>query len=258
MGKSMDKAKPDATDKASHKIYKVADKAMDKTEKMAEKFADKMDKAKPGAEDEIFAKFDERTDKVFDKFETKVVRIVHKVDPNASEDQDAAWSLYQSGASATGENTFTQVETAGNMIDHGSVTVAKINMTATAVAEDGDNLYASADTSIESNSDISLLIKFEEGLLESNGVSYDISNVKFIGFKLPESLSSPDGPNNREIVIEREGDADWDPELEGNTATVIFDVKVLGDNTLASADAYALAIENALSESTLAIETAAD
>lgn len=180
-----------------------------------------------------------------------------KADTNEGQDQEVVW---YGDAIASGEDTLTLVETTGKIVDHGRVTTAKININVTAAAEGeslyGSGPYASADSYVDgSNFDISHL-KIKESSLEYDGVSYAVSIAKFKGVDLPDHVKLPGGPKHKEIVIERDGDADLDLDLDGNVATVTFDVEVLGDDTLANADAHALAIEDAFSQSTIVIQTA--
>jgi hypothetical protein len=176
---------------------------------------------------------------------------------DTNEHQDQGVVVWYGDAWAIGEDTFTQVDTTGKIVDHGRVTTAKINIKAVAAAE-GDSALTSTDTWVDaSNFDISRL-KITNISLEHDGVSYDVSIAKFKGVDLPDHVKIPDKAKHKEkvVVIEREGDADLDFDLDGNVATVTFDVEVHGDDTLANADAYALAIEDALSQSTILIETA--
>ena len=171
------------------------------------------------------------------------------------EDQDATYYTYGAEAIAIGEDTFTEVNSTSKIVDHGPVTTAKINIKAKAVAE-GDPAVTEADTYVESNFDISVLIKFEENSLEFNGVSYDISEAKFIGVKLPDHVTLPGEQMNKKIVIRRDGDPDWDPELDGNVAVLSVNAEASGENTLVEAEAGLLTVEDTLSYSGLEVTSA--
>jgi hypothetical protein len=259
MAKTKDKLKPNTADKLVDKMDTAADKFMDRANKIADKFEDKMAKVKPGAEDKVIDKFTDKVDKAVDKFTDKmdkfVDKLVDKAEPGMSEDQDVAWHQYGAEAFAVGENTFTEVDATSKIVDHGPVTTAKIDIKATAVAE-GDSAYASADTYVVSNFDISLLINFEEESLQFEGVSYDISNAKFIGIDLPDNLNFPGGSKNMQIVIQRDGDPDWNPDLYGNIAVVSLDAEAVGDATLVTAEVGLLTVEDTLSSSTLEVTSA--
>lgn len=259
MAKTNGKAKPATADKIVDRMDKAVDKFADRATKIADKFDEKMNKTKPGNEDKITDKFVDKIDKAADKFADKMDKfadkLVDKAEPSMSEDQDVAWYQYGAEAFAAGENTFTDVDATSKIVDHGPVTTAKIDIKATAVAE-GGSTYASADTDVVSNFDISLLIKFEEESLVYDGVSYDISNAKFIGIALPDGFDLPGGSRNMEIVIRRDGDPDWDPELDGNVAVLSLEAEAAGDNTLVKAEVGLLTVEDTLSYSGLEVTSA--
>jgi hypothetical protein len=169
-------------------------------------------------------------------------------------------SYYEYGgeAFALGEDTFTMVDSTSTIVDRGPVTTARINIKATAVAtsSEGDFTYASSSTYVESNCDISVLLNFEEGSLNYDGVSYDISKAKFIGICLPDHVNLPGGSKNKVIIIEHEGDPDLDVALDGNVAMLSLSAQVEGENTYLSAEAYVLAVEDTISYSALAITAA--
>lgn len=175
-------------------------------------------------------------------------------DTNVADDQDVAWYEYGAAAVAVGEDTLTEVATTGDISDKGPVTIATITVEATAAAEGGFT-WALADTYVYSNADISIL-KVKEGSLDEDGVSYVSSYATYKSIHLPAHVNLPGGPKNKVIVIDHDEDLDLDIELDGNVATVTFDVEVSGDDTLATVDAYALAIEHRLSESAVLIEAA--
>ena len=169
------------------------------------------------------------------------------------EDQDEAYYIYGAGAFASGDNTFTEVDSTSTIVDHGPVTTARINIKAKAVA-DGDSASTSTYTNVDSNSDISVLINFEQASLEYDGVSYNISNAKFIGICLPDHVDLPDGPKNKVVVINHGETMDLDPTLDGNIAALSFQAEVSGESTYFSADLGALAVEDTFSVSTFQIE----
>lgn len=159
---------------------------------------------------------------------------------------------YGGEAFAVGEDTFTQVESTSTIVDRGPVTTAKIDIKATAVAT-GDWTYASTDTWVKTNSDISILLDFAKGSLNHDGVSYDISKAKFIGVELPDQA----GSKGKVIVIDHDVDpGDLDAMLDGNVAVLSVNAQVEGENTYLSADAALLAVEDTLSISSLQITAA--
>lgn len=164
-------------------------------------------------------------------------------------DQDTAYYEYGGEAVAVGENAFTTVDSDAVIVDHGPVTRAKINIKATAVAT-GDSTYTSSDTYVESNSDISILLNFEEGSLNYEGVSYDVSKAKFIGICLPNHVNSP-GVSKKVVVINHGEDASLDLAPDGNIATLSLDAMVSGENTYLSAEVGLLAVEDTLSISSI-------
>lgn len=229
MAKTKDEVKPGAVDK-------VVEKFMEKVDKTSDKFEEKMNTVKPGAEDKVVDKFTDKMDKSVDKF---VDKIENEEEPNMSEVQDAAYYEYGGEAVAMGEDTFTQVESTSKIVGNGPVTVAKINMKATAVGSD----FANASTYVDSDSDISVLINFEQNTLEHEGVKYDISKAKFIGVYLPDHVNLPNGPLNKVIIIDRDEELDLDPALAGNIAGLSIEAEVVGDKTYLEVDAYALSTD---------------
>lgn len=173
---------------------------------------------------------------------------IDKEETDMTEDQDVATYEYGGYAIAGGEDTVTSVESDAVIVDNGPVTRAKINIKATATGSDS----ADASTDVVSNADISILIHFEQDMLESDGVFYDISNAKFIGISLPDHVNSP-GISKKVVIINHGEDANLDPALDGNIAALSVNAQVSGDNTYLSAEVGVLALEDTLSVSALHI-----
>ena len=160
-------------------------------------------------------------------------------------------------ASAIGENTLTSVSIDVHTKEHNGMIVSKGTVTVGAWAEApaGGTTYADATTDLGvSGADrVSIKTKNESGG-DDNGC-YDISIMKFKAKDLPH--------DSDEMVVKQmthdtydSGDHSIDLHLEGNVAISAFDALASGNDTFVAVDAYALAIEDQLSLSTVMITSA--
>jgi hypothetical protein len=154
-------------------------------------------------------------------------------------------------AVALGEDTLTLVDVKVDTKQCGRVTISNGKATAVAAAESADDgtAYADATTDVATTGADLVIIRMTNQSSGDTDSSYDISATSFTAIDLPL--------NSRESMVvtpQNEYDSSDDPsDLQGNVAIVIFDAQVSGDDTLVIVDAYALAIEDELSLSTVMI-----
>jgi hypothetical protein len=165
-------------------------------------------------------------------------------------------------AVAIGEDTLTRVDATSSIVERSHKTVAKGVVKAVAVADPAEDgtAYVDAYTDVVSVSGADKArIKTHEKTVEKDGVTYEVSVTKF---KAVDRLNK-DGEtkvivhqkSDRKSVDHHQTDDDADL-LDGNVAIVTFDAQALGEDTLVVVDAYALAVEDQLSQSTVMITSA--
>jgi len=155
---------------------------------------------------------------------------------------------------ALGIDSETAVNASLKLVDHGHVTVAKGVVKASAIAEapiDG-TAFADAETSATfSGADI-VLITTKEKSGGEDGNAYDISVLKFKAIDFEYW-------NGETIVIQVDKSLKHEHlhrDIDGNVATVDWDARALAENTFVGVDAFALAVEDQLSISTVLISAA--
>jgi hypothetical protein len=160
----------------------------------------------------------------------------------------------QADAIASGENTYTAVNTKVMLVDHGKVTVAGGSVKATASAqspEDGST-FASAETDVDfEGADLVVVLGMDRSG-GGSGSSYDYSATMFRAVDLPFY----DGPTKVIDFGVWQSKAYTPLRVDGNLAKADFDVEARGENTFAHVDAFTLAVEDQLSISTT-VSTAA-
>ncbi|MGK9168549.1 hypothetical protein KXR53_19705 [Inquilinus limosus] len=156
-------------------------------------------------------------------------------------------------AVAGGEDTFAKVDATVNMRDGPQSTVVKGTVTATAAAE-GQDAFASAYTDLSVSGADKIVVKTKNKSGSGEDGSYDESVTKF-------KATDKDGKDGETVVIYKgkdKHDNDADVDLDGNIATVTFDAQASGQDSLVSVDAFALAVEDELSQSTVVITSVVD
>lgn len=161
-------------------------------------------------------------------------------------------------AVAIGEDTFTSVDAVSSIVDKTNKTTAKGMVKAVAVAE-GDTPYASADTDVWADGADKVKIKTKETIVEKDGVSYEVEVTKF------KAVDSVNKDGETKVTVHEKSDYksvfDHHTEvgadlLDGNVAIVTVDAQAVAEDTFVSVDAFALAIEDDLSQSTIMITSA--
>ena len=160
-------------------------------------------------------------------------------------------------ASAIGENTLTSVNVSVHTNEHLRVTISngKVMAVAEATSPDGGATYAATTTDAAfSGADLVISRTTHQSGSDADG-SYDVSAMNFKAIDLPIDFNEP-------LVVEiahdkyDSGDHPIDLQLQGNVAISTFDSVASGNDTLVAVDAYALAIEDELSLSTVMITSA--
>ena len=160
-------------------------------------------------------------------------------------------------ASAIGENTLTSVSIDVHTKEHNGMIVSKGTVTVGAWAEApaGGTTYADATTDAAfSGADLVISRTTHQSGGDANG-SYDVSAMNFKAIDLPIDFNEPLAV---EIAHDKYGGGDppIDLQLQGNVAISTFDSVASGNDTLVTVDAYALAIEDEISLSTVMITSA--
>ncbi|MGK9168550.1 hypothetical protein KXR53_19710 [Inquilinus limosus] len=149
-------------------------------------------------------------------------------------------------AVASGEDTLTEVDSTSRMHDLGLASIGGGEVTATAAAE-GEDAFASASTDASvSGADIIIANTKHSSGTGEDGV-YDQSATKFTAIDVPLI----DLPTLVIANTTETHDSDADIDLDGNHATATFDAQASGQDSLVTADAYALTVEDEFSQSTV-------
>jgi hypothetical protein len=151
-------------------------------------------------------------------------------------------------AVAAGEDTLTEVDATVRMRDRPHSTVVKGKVTATAAAE-GEDAFASAYTDVSVSAADKIVVKTKNISGSGEDGSYDQSITKF-------KAIDKDGKDGETVVIYKgkdKHDSDADVDLDGNIAAATFDAQASGQDSLVAVDAFALAVEDELSQSTVVI-----
>lgn len=161
-------------------------------------------------------------------------------------------------AVAIGEDTFTSVDAVSSIVEKTNKTTAKGMVKAVAVAE-GDTPYASAETDVWVDGADKIKIKTNEKIVEKDGISYQVEVTKFKAVDRPnkdgETKVTIHDKSDYESVLDHHTKDDADL-VDGNFAIATFDAHAVADDTFVSVDAFALAIEDDLSQSTIMITSA--
>jgi hypothetical protein len=172
-----------------------------------------------------------------------------------SADTDGMTTILYGDAVAVGVDTLTSVNVSVETKEHRGSTISKGTVTVTAAAEsyDGGAVYADATTEVAVSGTDLLITQTKNKSGGDPDSSYDISVTNFTAIDIGLKSGKPK-------VIQKTSDtydSGYDPiDLQGNVAIVIFDGQVIGDDTLVIVDAYALAVEDELSLSTVMITSA--
>jgi hypothetical protein len=199
------------------------------------------------------------------------------------------------GAVAIGQDTYASVTAISSVVDHGEKVTARALLNATAAAEspNGDTQFAAADTSAEVFGADRVSIKTVNRSYESDGVAYEtsVSKIKALDYgrtertiqrEVHKEIDITDGvktvTKTKEISIEKNGESffvtksttsisnvdgcdddvrdDITIDLDGNVSTIDFDAQAIAENTFVTVDAYALSVEDQLSEVAVMITSA--
>ncbi len=186
-----------------------------------------------------------------------------------SEDDGMGYELYGE-ALALGEDTFSSVESSSQIVARGHTTVARGYVRAEAVAEgeEEDGLFADAITDVTVfDADLTIIWTSDKSV-DSDGVIVDVSLTRFFAIDLPfwEGNTTVVIGENQEIEIDGElgrlaqrileKRLGVELDFDGNLANVEVEADALGENTFVNVDAYALAIEDQLSESSIFVTAA--
>jgi hypothetical protein len=180
----------------------------------------------------------------------------HTADSGNSADTGGLLTVVYGDSLALGEDTLTVVNADVEMKDAYSKTVAKGKVIVLAAAESPDGGDAFADTTADISVSGADKVKIKEHTLSigDDDSAYEITILKF---KATDSHNETGGSKIIEKTTEKNIDGPVDlHHLDGNLAVVFFDNQVNGYDTFADADAFALAIEDELSVSTVILASA--
>jgi hypothetical protein len=161
-------------------------------------------------------------------------------------------------AAAIGQDTLASVEATLGLTDHGNVTKATGVVVAVAISDgSGDGTpFALADTDVTVSGADQVHIKTSTIPGVQDGVSYEISVLTFKAI----DHENKDGETKVKIQdkspeVDHQGHdyVDFTIELDGNIATVTFDGQASAENSFVAVDAFALAVEDTLSQSNVMI-----
>jgi hypothetical protein len=178
----------------------------------------------------------------------------------SSTDTGGMATITYGDALATGEDTLTSVNVSVDTKEKGNgaiVSKGKITAVAEAEASDGGVAYADATTDLAVSGVDRVSIKTKNTSGDDDNSSYDISVMKF---KAIDWLNDSDETIIKQMIHDKYdgGDHSIDLYLQGNVAISTFDALATGSDTLVTVDAYALAIEDELSLSTVMTISAVD
>ena len=167
---------------------------------------------------------------------------------NTSADTAGMATVVYGDALAVGEETLTWVDAVQTMDDKGEVTIATGEVTATAAASGNDAFAYAMTEAVVEGADI-VIMKAKNS---SDGSGYDVSITKFKAIDV-EHL---DGVTKFICSNKTTYEAQATIDLDGNVAMASVDAETRGTDTFVGVDAYVLAIEDDLSQSTVVITSA--
>jgi hypothetical protein len=138
------------------------------------------------------------------------------------------------------------------MVDHGEVTIATGEVTATAISTD-EAAYTNAMTDLMVAGTDMAITQTKNTSGSADGSSYSASVTKFKAIDIEHKT---DGTMKVIYSNKETDDADAAIDIDGNVAVATFDAQASGENTLVSVDASVLVIEDQLSLSTMMIDSA--
>lgn len=177
-----------------------------------------------------------------------------KKTPTTTADSSGMAVLVYGDATGVGEDTLSVVNATVNVTDNGKVTKAKGKVVALAAAEsetDG-TAFANTATDVSAEGADKIKIKTKHITVNQDGESYDLTVTKF---KVVDKANK-DGPTKIIEKTKEVVDHDISLDLDGNVADLNFDVQSHATDSLVTVDAFALAVENELSVSTVMIVAA--
>ena len=159
--------------------------------------------------------------------------------------------ILQGDGVAVGEDTSTWIDADLSVVDFGKITFARgsIWVGAAAEASDEDIAFAIAEAEALAFGADRVHIKTEQWSYTDGDSTYELTILKVKAFD-HEKL----GGETKFKFIDKEMQGKFPgTALSGNEARLSFDAKVEGKDTFVSVDAFALAVEDALSQSSLLI-----
>jgi len=159
-----------------------------------------------------------------------------------------------SDATAIGDSTLTSVKSDVVVTKSNHVTKMQGTVVTVAAAEstDGDAPIATTMTDVSFAGVDKAIVKTKHKTIEDDGVVYDVTITKF---KARDSDRKDGNADIKYITHDKTG-GDIDAHLDGNLATVGYNAQAHGQDSLVVVDAYALALEDQLSVSTLVVTAA--
>ena len=165
-------------------------------------------------------------------------------------DDDGMQVILQADAVAVGEDTSTWIDATLSLVDLGKVSLAKGAVWVGAGAESGeDAAFAIAEAEALALGADWVRVTTQHWYFGEGDSAYELTVMKIKAF----DHEKWDGETKFSYVDKEMHLKHFPLDLKGNEARLSFDAKVEGKETLVSVDAFALAVEDALSQSSLLI-----